>query len=108
MVDREVPLIKASKTPQKDVMLDPGGFFVIEVRRDEIVVEYYANVYKNKKIVSGTLQKVFSGIKADALSDTIINHVNGLLPEHYAYLGRELQKAQYAFEQNKKYVQGGC
>jgi len=31
MVDKEVPLIEAEKTPHKDVVLDPKGFFVIEV-----------------------------------------------------------------------------
>jgi hypothetical protein len=108
MVDREVPLIKATKTKEKDVILDPQGFFVIEVDVKGIRVEYYANVYKNQRIVSGRLQKVFTGTKADALSDTIAVHVPSLLPEHYLYLGRELQMAQLAFEQKKKYVQGGC
>jgi dihydropteroate synthase len=108
MVYKEVPLIKAKKTPRKDVVLDTNGFFVIEVRKKEIIVEYYTNVYKDNKIVSGNLQKVFSGTKADALSDTIAKHVTNLRNEHYMYLGRELQKAQYALEQNKKYIQGGC
>jgi dihydropteroate synthase len=110
MVDKEVPLIQARKTLQKDVMLDPQGFFVIEIdrKREEIRVEYYSNVYKKKKIVSGILEKVIVGRKADALSDTIGKHVSGLRPEHYMYLGRELQKAQRALEQGKKYVQGGC
>lgn len=108
MVDKEVPLIKAKKTPRKDVMLDPSGFFVIEVYNKEITVEYYTNVYKEKRIVSGNLQKVFSGTKADALSDTIAKNVTNLRNEHYMYLGRELQKAQYSLEQNKKYIQGGC
>ena len=108
MVDKEVPLINAKKTPRKDVVLDPSGFFVIEVRKVEIIVEYYTNVYKENKIVSGNLQKVFSGTKADALSDTIAKHVTNLRNEHYMYLGRELQKAQYALEQNKKNIQGGC
>ena len=108
MVDKEVPLIKAEKTPQKDVVLDPKGFFVIELHGKEIIVEYYANVYKEDRIVSGNLKKVFSGKKADALSDTIAEHVSGLRPEHYMYIGRELQRAQYALEKNKKYVQGGC
>ncbi len=107
MVDKEVPLIKAKKTPQKDVVLDREGFFVIEVHK-EIRVEYYSNIYKNNRIASGILEKVFSGTKADALSDTIVRHVPHLRDEHYTYLGRELQKAQYALEQNKKYVQGGC
>lgn len=110
MVDKEVPLVKAEKTSRKDVILDPNGFFVIEINntKGEIVVEYYTNVYKNKKIVSGNLQKVFTSKKADALSDTIAKHVPKLLPEHYMYLGRELQRAQCALEKNKKYFQGGC
>ena len=108
MVDKEVPLIKAEKTLQKDVVLDSGGFFVIEVHEKEIRVEYYSNIYRDDRIVSGNLEKVFSGTKADALSDTIVRHVPNLRAEHYTYLGRELQKAQYALEQNKKYVQGGC
>ncbi len=108
MVDKEVPLIQAKKTKEKDVLLDPNGFFVIEVDKKTIRVEYYSNVYKNKRIVSGILQKVFTGTSADAISDTIASHVPPLRPEHYLYLGRELQKAQLAFEQHKKYVQGGC
>lgn len=108
MVDKKVPLIQAKKTPQKDVVLDDAGFFVIEVRDDEIFVEYYLNVYKDGKIVSGNLKSVFFGKKADALSDTIVLNITNLRKEHYMYLGRELQKAQYCLEQNRKYVQGGC
>lgn len=108
MADKEVPLIIAKKTPQKDVILDDKGFFVIEIFEKEIRVEYYSNIYKNNKIVSGNLEKVFSGIKADALSDSIVKNTPNLRAEHYLYLGRELQKAQYALEKNKKYVQGGC
>lgn len=110
MADKEVPLIKAKKTPQKDVILDPNGFFVIEIDRkqDEIRVEYYSNVYKEKRIVSGILEKVFTGSKADSLCDTIVKNVPDLLPAHYIYLGREIQRAQCALEKNKKYVQGGC
>ncbi|MBN1280696.1 MAG: hypothetical protein JXA00_03515 [Candidatus Thermoplasmatota archaeon] len=108
MADKDIPLISAKKTAEKDVLLDPQGFFVIEVHARDIRVEYYTNVYRNKRIVSGKLQKVFTGTQADALSDTIAQHVPRLRPEHYLYLGRELQKAQQAFEQKTKYVQGGC
>ncbi len=110
MADKEVPLINAKKTPRKDVVLDPEGFFVIEVdkKQKKIRVEYYANVYKKKKIVSGNLQMVLSGSKADALCDTIVHHIPALQPEHYLYLGREIQRAQCALEKNKKYIQGGC
>jgi len=110
MADKEVVLIKAKKIPKKDVILDPNGFFVIEIDRKnkEIRVEYYSNVYKNNKIVSGNLQKIFTGIKADALCDTIAKKIPKLLPTHYMYLGRELQNAQYALEKNVEYFQGGC
>jgi len=110
MADKEVPLFKAKKTSRKDVILDPKGFFVIEIDRNnkEIRVEYYSNVYKENKIVSGKIEKVFTGDKADAISDTIAKNVPELLPEHYMYLGRELQKAQDSLEKNTKYFQGGC
>ena len=108
MADKKVPLIQAKKTPQKDVVLDDAGFFVIEVRDNQIFVEYYSNVYKEDKIVSGNLKSVFFGNKADALSDTIVRNITNLRNEHYMYLGRELQKAQYCLEQNRKYIQGGC
>jgi len=104
----DIPLIEAEKKPQKDVVLDPNGFFIIEIIKNEIRVEYYLNVYKNDKIVSGKLRKIFHGDKADALCDTIEKHVKDLRYEHYMYLGRELQKAQFCLEQKNKYVQGGC
>jgi len=110
MAEKKVTLIKAKKTKEKNVNLDPNGFFVIEIdrKKKQIRVEYFSNVYKNKKIVSGNLQKVFVGKKADALSDTISKNVPELLPEHYLYLGRELQRAQCALEKHNKYIQGGC
>jgi flagellar basal body rod protein FlgF len=110
MANRKIPLIKAVKTPEKDVKLDPKGFFVIELDKKEehIRVEYYSNVYKGKKIVSGVLEKVFIGKKTDALCDIISKNVPRLLPEHYMYLGREIQRAQCALEKNKKYIQGVC
>ena len=110
MVEKKVPLIKAKKTPEKDVILDPNGFFVIEVEQKQkmIRVEYYSNVYKEERIVSGNLKMVFTGDETDALCDTISQNVPSLLPEHYMYLGREIQRAQNALKFNKKYVQGGC
>ena len=110
MDERKIPLIYAKKIPKRDIILDTKGFFVIELDKKEskIRVEYYSNVYKKEKIVSGKLEKVFTGKKADAICDTISNNVPNLLASHYMYLGRELQKAEVALENNKKYIQGGC
>jgi len=65
MLEKKIPLIKAEKIPEKDVKLDPKGFFVIELdkKQDQMRIEYYTNVYKNERIVSGNLQKVFTGKK---------------------------------------------
>jgi hypothetical protein len=104
----DVPCIQAKKTSTGDVQLDKEGFFVIELIGKEIQVEYYSNIYKKGKIVSGKLKKVFVGIQADALCDTIARHIPLLYPEHYLYLGRELQRAEDALVHGKKYVQGGC
>ncbi len=110
MANRKIPLIKAVKSPKKDVILDPNGFFIIELdnKAGHIRVEYYSNIYRGKKIVSGMLKKVFVGKKTDALCDTIEKNIPKLLPEHYMYIGREIQKAQYALEKNIRYIQGGC
>ena len=105
MVD--VPCIRAKKTSPSDVQLDKKGFFVIEVSK-EIRVEYYSNVYKGEKIASGEITALFVGTRADALCDTIARHVPLLYPEHYLYLGRELQRAEEALVSGKKYVQDGC
>ena len=108
MNHKDVTIIKATKTLKKNVILDPNGFFVIELVNNQIRVEYYINVYKKNKIVSGILKTVFTGIKADALCDTIANYVKNLRIEHYMYLGRELMKAQIALKNNEKYFQGSC
>lgn len=110
MVNKEIPLIRAKKGSQKDVILDPNGFFIIELDKKNkyIRAEYYSNVYKNKKIVSGILKMVFVGKKADELCDTIVKNVPQLLPNHYLYLGRELKSAEIALINNTKYVQDGC
>ena len=108
MKDEEIPMFKAEKTKQKYIKLDPNGFFIIEIIKDKIRVEFYSNVYKNNRIVSGKLKKIFIGDKADAICDTIAREITNIRPEHYLYLGRELIKAQYALEKNSKYIQGGC
>ena len=108
MPDKIIPIIKAKKKLRKDVILDPEGFFIIELFNDEIKVEYYKNVYRKNKIVSGVLKKIFIGKKADALCDTIADNIDELRKGHFMYLGREIYKAEICLKENKKYIQGGC
>ena len=110
MSDKTIPLITAQKTPASKVTLDPAGFFVIEVDQNKhlIRVECYHNVTKGGRIVSGKLHKVIVGDTADAIGDTIAKEIPSLIPEHYLYLGRELQRAYEALKNKKPYEQGGC
>ena len=108
MVRKDVPLIQAEKIKRKDVILDPQGFFIIEIRDNTIFVEFYSNIYKDGRIVTGSIQKVFTGKKADVLCDTIAMNVPRLRPEHYLYLGRELMRAEHALQTKTSYEQGGC
>jgi hypothetical protein len=103
-----VPVIEAIKTKEKDVVLDKAGFFVIELVNNSIQVEFYHNVMKDQRIVSGKLNKIFTGTTAAALCDTIARYIPNLRPDHYLYLGRELMCAELALDQHKKYEQGGC
>jgi hypothetical protein len=103
-----VPVIPAEKTREKDVVLDKKGFFVIELVQNQIQVEFYHNVIKNDRIVSGKLSIVFIGTSAAALSDTIARYIQGLRADHLLYLGRELMRAELALKQNESYEQNGC
>lgn len=103
-----VPVIEAKKTKQNEVVLDKKGFFVIDLVKDQIQVEYYENVIKNQRIVSGKLKKIFIGTSAASLCDTIAFHVHGLRSDHLLYLGREIMRAEYALKYEQTYEQGGC
>jgi tetrahydromethanopterin S-methyltransferase subunit A len=90
---------------------DTKGFFHIYVDRDagRIVVEHYRNVVKDvgrkKLIVSGKANKKFTGTKADKLYREILAHNLVSKPDHAAYLGMELGKAETALNNNLDYEQ---
>ena len=107
-VTPSVSVIPAKKTKENDIVLDKKGFFVIELIDDQIQVEFYHNVIKNQRIVSGKLAKMFIGTSAAALSDTIAHHIPGLRPDHLLYLGRELMRAELALKNDEDYEQDGC
>ena len=103
-----IPVINARKTKEKDIILDKKGFFVIELVDDQIQVEFYHNVIKDQRIVSGKLVKIFTGKRAAAICDTIALHIPGLRSDHLLYLGRELMRAELALAGNQSYEQDGC
>lgn len=88
---------------------DPCGFFTIFVdrKREEIVVEFYEPVYKEKagKIATGKLVLVLCGQTAEAICHTIAREELVSRFDHAAYLGRELQKAEIALRHKLEYTQ---
>lgn len=92
---------------ESELKLDKAGFFVILLNQEkkEIRVEHYLNVARRKAIKTGKLNRVIEGHSAEDLCHTIIRE--GLLSEltHAAYLGRELQRAEFALKNHLKYTQ---
>lgn len=86
---------------------DSKGFFIInvDVRKKKIVVEHYLNAMKGKVLASGKLNKIIEGDDAEEICHTILRE--GLVGDlqHALYLGRELQKAEIALKENRRYEQ---
>jgi tetrahydromethanopterin S-methyltransferase subunit A len=92
----------------KAMKYDPAGFFVIylDEERDEIVAEHYLNISKDRDSPStGKLNQIITGTSAEAICHTISRMGLITRPEHSAYVGRELQKADIAISEGIKYAQ---
>jgi thymidylate synthase len=76
---------------------DHRGYYIIEVKNDEIFVDHYSP--KSKKIGQ------YHGKTAIELTDTLAMHHAASDPYHYMYLGRELQKAEFALKNGLSYKQ---
>lgn len=87
-----------AQNPQK-LRLDKKGYFVILPSKSErkIFVEYYAN--------SGELLQTIVGNDAASIYYTIIEKEFISKPDHCAYLGKELTKAEYFIKYDIPYIQ---
>lgn len=95
---RRTPVIEA-KRPDRLVVLDPSGFFIIYPKKDE------GRVYLDHYKADGTLNEVIYGEDPIAIAHTAIER--GLVSrlDHAAYLGRELEKAYLSMLHGFLYVQ---
>ena len=98
-VDENIEVIKGNYDEIEDCKIDPDGYFLIKIDKE------------NKKIVVGFCKennKVLVKITGNKPGD-IYHEVlkNGLIKraDHAAYLGKECQKAYIALQQNLDYVQ---
>ncbi len=84
-------IIKAER--REDIRFDKKGYFKIFIDNEKIYCIHYPS------------RKAIVGKSAKEICDTILSL--GLISElgHALYLGRELQKAEFALKYNKSYVQ---
>jgi len=95
--------IESNYNDDKDFKLDPEGYFLIRINPEKREIEVGFCKEPNKVAFK------FKGKKPVAVYSTIVNYFEKekikLRKEHYAYLGRELQKAYIALEKDLDYVQ---
>jgi ferredoxin len=92
--------ISAEYDDSKEFVLDPQGYFLIRVNFEKKEIEAgFCNGKNNLvlKVTGKTPIAVYHAIGTKAAL--------GLQPEHYAYLGRELEKAHFCLVKNLEYVQ---
>ena len=88
--------IEAKYHPIKDFKMDPAGYFLIRIHNNKLE----AGLCKKDNII----EKQFIGDDPASIYNTIVRNIT-LLPEHAAYLGKELTKAEIAMKLNIEYIQ---
>jgi len=91
--------IIATFDDRKEFVLDPKGYFLIRVNYEKKIIEVGLCRAKNvvEVKISGKLPiEIYNTVAREKLIER---------PEHYAYLGRELQKAYIALQLGLVYVQ---
>lgn len=92
--------LKAEYDDAKHFVLDPNGYFLIRVNYETNQLEAGFCKEKNNMILK------VSGMKPIDVYHTIATKTKlDLRKEHYAYLGRELEKAYHCLMTNLEYVQ---
>ncbi len=113
------------KLSQRFIALDPGGYFIIYVDREQerICAEHYTNTIDDRGLAcdpetgaplacNGTLKRsashLYSGRTAKELCIALFEQSDACpvtCLDHAAYLGREFQKAETALMTGEPYIQ---
>ena len=121
---RRINEINDKKLSQRDIVLDPSGYFIIKTDQisKKIFVEHYLNNIDSKGIALDPLtnkpikcdkqnkrqyNKIFKGNTAKEIGILITEKNNNLISklDHALYLGRELQKAEECLLKDHEYIQ---
>ncbi|MBT8441035.1 MAG: DUF4346 domain-containing protein [Gammaproteobacteria bacterium] len=98
-VEEAVEHVEAVGVDPFRIKLDKAGYFVVEIKDGQILVEHYS--YKEK------LLRIIEGQDARSIYLTIVR--NGWISklDHACYLGKELSKAELSIEHGFEYLQDG-
>lgn len=81
------------------IKLDPRGYFLIRINRPRIEIAHCA--YKGKKI-----KRVIKSKYSDYLLKKIKEDHLCSRNDHYAYMEKELKRAENAIKNNRRFIQG--
>ncbi len=97
--DPKFEVIEGKFDPYKDFKLDPVGYFLIRVNKEEekIEVAHCKNDHSITKIIKGKI--------AQEVYITIIKLRLISLLDHAGYLGKELKKAEICIKNGTEYEQ---
>lgn len=113
------------KLSKRHIDLDPGGYFIIYLNRDEALIQakHYTNVINEKGLacdpetgapiptrgkVERVPTQVFSGRTAKEICIQIFEQTHPCpvtCLDHASYIGRECQRAEMALLSGQEYVQ---
>jgi len=96
----EVRVLEAKYDDTKEFKIDKKGYFLIKTNADKKEIEVAFCSESNKVALKVT------GTTPVEIYHTIINKEKlDIRKDHYAYLGRELQRAYDCLERGEEYVQ---
>jgi dihydropteroate synthase len=98
-VKEDAEIVHGRYHPIKDWVMDEKGYLLIRVNRKEKRIE--AGLCKAGNLI----EKAFYGATPQDIYFEIASKNLLSRPEHYAYLGKELEKAYLALKYDLQYVQ---
>ena len=90
----------------KDWVIDPKGYFLIDIdKKKKILKVGYCTINKKKKLISSNMIAEVNGKTAIEVLNTLIkyNYISSL--QHAGDMGIELCKAELAIKYNLNYIQ---
>lgn len=104
MLPRELLEVKVPKHSEADMAIDTGFFLIhIDSVKKELVAEYYAGI--PCKGNGAKLKHIFRGRCGRSIYREVAKRNLVNLPDHLAYVGYELARAESCLKEGKRFVQ---